>query len=193
MHITSRSKTQRGFTIVELMIVLMIIGVLAAVGLPFARGILIKGKIEPTGSDINKVAGVLRTNFSGQGVTPYTNLGAPAAATAAFANAGRGLASALTVSGTGATATVQHDLGTTGSQVTVAQSTITTAGDSFTVTLPTVNEAACPGLATQLSKSSEVIVINGTTVKPNGGTLNGGTATNACTSGDTNTFVFTFR
>ena len=120
-------------------------------------------------------------------------IGAPAAATANFANTAAGLASSLTVTGTGATATVQHGLGATGSQVAVASSTITTAGDSFTVTFPTVNMAACPGLASQLSKAAEVITINGTSVKAAGGNYNGGAAQNLCTAGDTNAFVFTFR
>lgn len=88
---------------------------------------------------------------------------------------------------------MQHDLGETGAQIAVASSTITTAGDSFTVTLPKVNEAACPGIAAQLAKSAEVILVNGKSVKAVGGTYNGGTAQNLCTAGDTNSFAFTFR
>jgi hypothetical protein len=77
--------------------------------------------------------------------------------------------------------------------VTVAPATIAVAGDSFTVTAPTVNEAACPGLASSLSRAAEVISVNGVAVKAVNGVYNGGTAQNACTAGDTNTFVFTFR
>ena len=194
MHSTARQpRFARGFTLVELLVVIAVIALLAVYSIPSMRGVIIGGKVEPVGSDINKVATKMRTNFSGQGATPYTNLGAPAAATANFANAARGLASALTVAGAGATATVQHDLGATGSQIAVASSTITAAGDSFTVTLPTVNEAACPGLAAQLSKSAEVITVNATAVKPAGGAYNGGTAQNACNAGDNNASVFTFR
>jgi prepilin-type N-terminal cleavage/methylation domain-containing protein len=184
---------QRGFTLVELLIVLAIIAVIAIFGVPFARGIIIGGKTEPTASDISKVVTRMRSNFSGQGTTPYNNLGAGAAATANFANTARGLTSALTVAGAGAAATVQHDIGATNSQIAVAIGTITVAGDSFTVTVPTVNEAACPGLAAQLSKAAEVITINGVNVKAAGANYNGGTAQNACTAGDTNAFVFTFR
>lgn len=186
-------QSQRGFTIVELLVVLAIIALLAIFGLPAARGMIIGGKVEPTASDVNKIVTKMRANFAGQGSTPYTNLGAAAAATANFANTSRGLASSITVTGAGATATAQHDLGATGSQIGVAQGTITTAGDSFTVTFPTANEAACPGLAAQLSRAAEVITINGTAVKAAGGTYNGGTAQNLCTAGDTNAFVFTFR
>jgi len=188
-----KNNSQRGFTIVELLVVLAIIALLAIFGLPAARGMIIGGKVEPTASDVNKVVTKMRANFAGQGSTPYTNLGAAAAATANFANTSRGLASSITVTGAGATATAQHDLGATGSQIGVAQGTITTAGDSFTVTFPTANEAACPGLAAQLSRAAEVITINGTAVKAAGGTYNGGTAQNLCTAGDTNAFVFTFR
>lgn len=190
---TSKSRAQRGFTLVELMVVLLIIALLALVGIPAARGMIIGGKVEPTASDINKVVTKMRSNFAGQGNTPYNNLGAAAAATANFANTARGLASALTITGTGATATVQHEIGATGAQIGVAPATITTLGDSFTVTVNDVHHAGCPGLAAQLSKSAEVISVNGTAVKPAGGNYNGGTAQNACNDGDVNDFVFTFR
>lgn len=192
-NFSTKTKPQRGFSMIELMIVIAIGALLAIVGVPYARAMIINGKVEPTANDIQKIVTKMRTNFSGQGNTPYTNLGAAAAATANFANTGRGLASAITITGAGATATAQHDLGLNGSQIAVAQGTITTAGDSFTVTLPTVNEAACPGTAAQLSKAAEVITVNGTAVKAVNGVYNGGTAQNLCTAGDTNTFVFTFR
>jgi prepilin-type N-terminal cleavage/methylation domain-containing protein len=186
-------KYSKGFTLVEVLIVLAIIGLLAVFGTPFVRGVVTEGKVEPTASDINKVVTKIRGNFAGNGTTPYTNMGAGAVATAIFANTARGLAGSLTVTGVNAGATVQHDLGLTGSQVTAAQATITTAGDSFTVTLPTVNNAACPGLASQLNRGSEAISINGNVVKAVGGAYNAGAAQNFCTEGDTNTFVFTFR
>ena len=66
-------------------------------------------------------------------------------------------------------------------------------GDSFTITLPTANKAACPGLSTQLNRIAVAMSINGTVVKPLGGNYNGSTAENACTGGDTNTYVLTFR
>jgi len=186
-------KKAKGFTLVELIVVIAIGALLALFAVPYARGVIINGKVEPTANDVNKTVSMIRGNFAGQGVTPYTNLGTGAAATAIFSNTARGLSSSLTVAGTGATATTQHDLGLTGSQITVASTTITTAGDSFSVTMPTVNDAACPGLAAQLSRVAEVITINATNVKAVGGNYNGGTAQNACTAGDTNTFVFTFR
>ena len=187
------AKNSKGFTLVELIVVIAIGALLALFAVPYARGVIINGKVEPTANDINKTVTSIRGNFAGQGVTPYNNLGVGAAATAIFANTARGLASSLTVSGNGAAATVQHDVGETGSQIAVAAAAITTPGDSFSVTLPTVNNAACPGLAAQLSRVAEVISINGAAAKAVGGTYNGGVAQNACSEGDTNTFVFTFR
>ncbi len=186
-------KAQTGFTIIELIVVISLIAVLTAVAAPRAVALMIDAKVGPTAGDINKIVTKIRANFQGQGATPYTNLGLPAAATAVFANTARGLGSAMTVNGAGATATITHDIGATGSLVAVAQATITTAGDAFTATFPTVNHAACPNLAAQLARSAEVISINGTVVKALNGVYNGGTAQNLCTNGDTNTFVFTFR
>jgi hypothetical protein len=110
-----------------------------------------------------------------------------------FADTARGLAVSMTVAGAGARATVQHDIGATGSLIGVAQGNLGAVGDSFVVTFPTVNKAACPSLATQVSRTAEVISLNGTVVKANGGQYNGAAAQNLCTVGDTNTFAFTFR
>lgn len=183
----------KGFSLVELVLVIAIGALLALLGIPKIQSLITSGKVEPTGNDIVKTAAAIRATMAGQGATPYTNIGAGAAANAVFANTARGLATTLTVAGTGATATVTHDIGTSGAAITTAQGNLGAAGDSFTVTLPTVSVDACPGLATQVSKSAEVISINGTVVKANGGNYNGGSAQNACTDGNTNTFVFTFR
>lgn len=188
-----RKSKQAGFTIVELIISLAVIALLSILAIPFVRGIIIEGKVTPTAGDISKISTKIRTNMAGQGVAPYLNLGAAAAATAVFSNTARGLATALTVTGVGAAATTQHDIGLANSQVTVAQGNLGVAGDSFVVTMPTVNSSACPGLASQLNRSVEVITINGVAVKALGGQYNGATAQNACTDGDTNAFVFTFR
>ena len=184
---------QRGFTIIELIVVLSLIAVLAAVAAPRAAAMYIDAKVSPTAGDVVKAVTKIRANFQGQGATPYTNLGAPAAATAVFANTVRSLGSALTVNGAGATATTSHEIGATGSLVAVAQATIVTAGDSFTVTFPTVNHAACPTLAAQMARAAEIISINATDVKTVALPYNGGTAQNLCNNGDVNAFVFTFR
>lgn len=183
-------KKQRGFTLIELSIVLLIIAVLGALGYPKIRTFLISGKTKPTADDITLAVTRIRANAEGTGNTPYASV-----ATNTIANTLRDRTNALTVTGVGNAATLQHKLGATGSQVTAAPATITTAGDSFTLTLPTVNSGACPELATSLQNSAEIISINGTVVKSNpGSTLyNGQTAAAACTADDTNSYVFTFR
>lgn len=172
----------------ELLVVMAIIGLLAVFAAPFARDVIIQGKTEPTAGDINKIVTKLRGNYSGLGATPYAAIN-----TAVFSNAARGIGGSLTVTGAGAAATTQHDLGVTGSQVTVAPATITVLGDAFTVSLETVNNAACPGIASLLNRSSAVIRINAADVKTAALAYNASTAQNACTADDTNTFVFTFR
>jgi prepilin-type N-terminal cleavage/methylation domain-containing protein len=185
---------QKGFTLLELLFVIAIIGILTAMGTPFVRELLIEGRVEPTAKDVVTIANVLRAGAAVAGsTTPYTNLSATAAATATFANAGRGRAQNLTIAGAGATATVQHQLGAGGSQVTVAQASNPVAGDSFAVTFPTVSNSACPTLATVLNRAVDIISVNGTVVKALGGAYDAMAAQNACTAGDTNTYVFTFR
>lgn len=192
--ISTAARRQKGFTLVELIIVVAIIALLSLIGIPWIKDIIVEGKVQPTGSDVTKIVTKIRMNMSGSGTNPYVGLGAGDAATAVFANTARGLASSMTVTGAGATATIQHDIGQANSQVTVAQANLGGGiGDSFSVTFPTVNKAACPGLATQLSRSAEVITINGTVVKANGGVYNGAAAQNACVADDANTYVFTFR
>ena len=131
----------------------------------------------------------MRVNAEGTGPTPYASIN-----TAALANTLRDRTTVMTVAGTGATATVSHGLGATGAAITVAPATITTAGDSYTMTL-IANKAACPSFAALLRNVSQIITINGTAVHsiPGGIAFNGQTAENLCTAGDTNTFVFTVR
>lgn len=183
MHFQRSSSRQSGFTFVELTIVIAIIAVLAIAGIPIAQTMVVKGKVEPVANDISKTAAAVRGIYAGTVPNPYS-----AITGGLLAQTAKGIATALNVNGT-STFTLTHDLGTTGGTLTAASAN---GGASFAVTVPTVNDAACPGLASVLSKSASAISINGTSVKAAGGTFNAGTAQGACTSGDTNSFVFTF-
>lgn len=176
-------KAQAGFTFVELIIVVAIIAVIAIAGIPIASSMIVKGKVEPTAMDISKTAAAVRGNFASTGPNPYS-----AISSGIVAQTAKGIVTSLSVNGT-STFTLTHDLGTTGGTVSAASAG---GGSSFTITVPTVNDAACPGLASVLSRSADVITVNGTSAKASGGTYNAATAQGACTSGDTNSFVFTF-
>lgn len=181
---------QGGFTLLEMTIVGIIIGVLLLLALPQINGMLIDRKVEPTAKDLAQAVMRLRINAEGSGPTPYA-----AMTTAAMANTLRDRTTVMTVAGDGNAATVTHSLGATGSAVTAAPARITTLGDAWTATLPTVNTAACPSLAAALRTTAQIITINGNVVHsiPAGTAFNGQTAQNFCTAGDTNAFVFTFR
>lgn len=187
------AKRQKGFTILELTFVLTVIALLGVLAYPRVNALLIEGRMEPTARDVVAAITRIRANAEGTGNTPYTG-----ANTATLANTLRDRSTVLNVAGAGATATVQHRVGLNGAQVTMAQATITTAGDSFTITMPSVNAAACPGLASALIANAEAISINATVVHRSvvGGAVvayNGQTAQNACTADNTNTFIFTMR
>lgn len=182
------SRKIKGFTIVELLIVLMIIAVLAILGIPKARAMIIGGKVEPTASDINKVVAKIRTNFTAQGTAPYAAIDS-----SVFANIARTMSQSLTVTGSGAAAVTTHDLGASGATIDVAPATISVANDAYTVTVNSVDDAAC-SLGAQVGRSAEIITLNGTTVKASALTdYLPAAAQTACTSGETNTFVFTFK
>jgi type IV pilus assembly protein PilA len=186
-------RKQRGFTMIELTAVILI-GTLISIGASSViSSLLLESRIAPTARDISGAVLRIRTDAEGAGTaTPYTTFG-----TAAFASKLINRVSSLTTAGAGGSATAQHKLGASNSQISCAPATIGTAGDSYACTLPTVNKTACPGLATSLSSVASTITINGTTVLAREAATpvnyNGSTAEIACTGGDTNTYVFTFR
>ena len=181
---------QGGFTLVELAVVTIIISIIAAFAYPRVNSYVISNRTPDAGKDIANGMLLLKANADGTGATPYTTV-----ATSTLANAMRDRSNVYTVAGAGAAATMVHSVGATGSQVTVAPATITTLGDSYAVTMPTVNNGACPGLAAIARNAAQIITINGVVVKsiPAAVEWNGQAAQDACTQGDTNAFVFTAR
>lgn len=193
-NLATKVRSMKGFTLLELLFVISVMGILSSQILPWVHGLLIEGRVEPSSKDIIGITNTLVASGSASGsALPYANLGSGSVATAAFANAGRGKATSLSIAGVGSSATVQHQLGLPGSNMSVSVAGNPSTGDSYEVTMPTVSKAACPGLATAINRNAEMIVINGVVVKPLSGTYNGTAAQNACTDGYNNTYVFTFR
>jgi hypothetical protein len=70
---------------------------------------------------------------------------------------------------------------------------ILTYGDSFSVSLAEVNDAACSELVIQMAKQVESAAINNVTVKPVNGQLNLALTYNTCLAGDVNSLLFVFQ
>jgi prepilin-type N-terminal cleavage/methylation domain-containing protein len=74
---TQRHRLQQGFTIVELMTVIVIVGVLAAVAIPSFRDILINQRLAATASDLVSALNIARAEAIKQSqtakVTPVTS------------------------------------------------------------------------------------------------------------------------
>lgn len=188
----SNFKRQKGNALLNVAIAIFLGVLIAVVGVPKIQSYLVEAAIPPVSDEIQRF--ITRTVVSAQGTgnTPYAGLDQ-----AYFAQQVRNTSlqvGAVSGQGTGGTI-VRHGLGgrDTGT-ITLAET-----GTAFTLTFANVNNAACPGLATTLSKSVDDISINGTVVKS---TDNNKTVTtqftpmsaaNECNDGDTNAFVFTVR
>jgi type IV pilus assembly protein PilA len=191
----------RGFTLIELGIVLTIVAIMGLFAIPRVQGYLISSRVQPTASETAAAIEQLRTlaaSNSAAVTQPY--LAATGLTMLHFATALRDRANVLipTVGATAAASSVVHRLGATGSTITMAEATILSAGDAFTLSFPTVNGAACADFATALQVQARVVTIsaNGAaavTVKAAGGQYNSPLAQTTCATGDVNTLVFTFQ
>ncbi|PIT78477.1 type 4 pilus major pilin [Limnohabitans sp. JirII-31] len=186
MPAAAKKGRQRGFTLIELGIVLTIVAILALFAVPKVRGFIISGKVQSTGDDLTAAVARIRGNGTGMATTPtYSNIDSTVLSKALLTRT-----NAFTANGT----TVYHKIGDSASAVTAAPATITASNDAFTVSFSGVNIAACPDLASNLQSLAEVITVAGTTVKASSAaTLDAQLAATKCTDGDTNSFVFTFR
>lgn len=202
--ITTPRKTlkqkMRGFTLIELGIVLTIVAILALFAVPRVRGFLIGGKVDPTAAELMAAVAQIRTNgaSTGAGAQPYVGITIDALARV-LQNRGNTLIP--TVGANAAASSVTHRLGGGVASATLAIVNATTLaaanggglGDSMSITFNNVSDAACPGLANALQAQTEITTINNIVVRSAAVVYSGTTAQASCTAGETNTFVFTFR
>lgn len=187
---------QRGFSLIEFLVVMALTAVFVMLATPFIRGIFIESRVPRVVEDMALISHQFRANAAmsrHQTATPYTELGSATVARATAARAGQGKLKGMTVTGTGGTATLSHEIGGSGAAVLVQQAQVAQMGDAFEFTLQEVHRRACPMLAQQMDRRVVIASINTVVVKPFGGVLDMSAAELACTDDNTNTFVFTFQ
>ncbi|MDI9331232.1 MAG: type II secretion system protein [Alphaproteobacteria bacterium] len=190
-----RRRSQGGFTLGELLLVLVIIGVLAVVAFRSVQPIIISGRVEATATD---------TNTAVQRIISAANSSASAAAadystiTNAVFAAFLSSSNMFKVTGTGGAVAISHRLSTG----TAPSVTVTTASSNtqLVVTFSQVHDAACTDLSSLLQTGAVKVVITGaaaTTVKDitlvTPTVYNGVTAATACSVGSANSLAFTFQ
>lgn len=195
-----QAKRQKGFTLIELGIVIVIVTVLAALAIPAIRTEIIKGRVTSTGDDSVKAIVALK-NIAGtsQNAIPFAGL-TGSQVQALFRNSNQKLGTP-----TATDPSTTHSLGAaTGSFKYTIVDTGGGAGSGVILSIHGVNESACTNYATAISKAGDAVSIStsatgaftaptytapnvsGTSAKPLGGVYTPAAAAGACTAGDTN-------
>lgn len=184
-HVPSTPSTQRGFTLIELVVVLSIIAVLTVVGLPAVQKIQIEGRTPEVAKAIQ--GAIIKTVNNRASGGDYTG-----ASTGELASVLAG-STTLTVV-TGASPSVSHDLNKSGTAgaITLASGTIATAGDSGLLQMTAVDGEACAILTNAMHKLVKEIRVGTTVVKDGTTAYNGGTAQSTCAATG-NTLKFNFN
>lgn len=175
---------QRGFTLIELVVVLSIIAVLTVVGLPAVQKIQIEGRTPEVAKAIQGAIVKTINNHASGG--DYSS-----ASTAELASVLAGT-TVLTVV-TGASPSISHDLNKSGTagNLTLASGTIASAGDSGLLQMTAVDGEACAILTNAMHKLVREVRVGSTVLKDGTTAYNGGTAQSACAAtGNTLKFHF---
>lgn len=196
-----RYATQRGFSLIEISIVITIMMLIAIVGIPAIQGYVIESKVPRVAEEIQRVVAKIKASTNGFGATPYAGIDS-----SALVNALRS-SSVVSVTGKGPDANVAHGLGGNGmggrGVISIEPATIpgSPVGSAFSIAFNDVNHAACPALASILQRMAESVSIAGqsgsvfvkNTLSEPQMPYSSILADAQCTSGDRNTFVFTIR
>lgn len=152
---------QRGFTLIELGIVAIILVVLVAIAMPQIENYMIGGRVPVAGQDLSKAIASLKGQAkSTSSSTPF----------ASVPGVEKLLAQTnFTVSGT----TVKHSLGASAGEVQLAA---VGTGAAAQVTVWGLHPAACPSLASAMSKAADAIEVG------QSGTIDAPTAPTAASS-----------
>lgn len=185
-----RPASHAGFSLVEVSIVTAIVLIISIIGIPAINAYVVENKVPKVAGELQRY--VARTKANGQGSSaPYVGID-----TGNLARALRN-SSVLAIDPV-QVSRVAHGLGGNGTTTGMVEVAESDAGASFTITLDSVNDAACPALASMMQRVAERIQVSGsaTTVVKDAHASSIKVyspleAENACKTGDANQFVFT--
>jgi type IV pilus assembly protein PilA len=176
---------QKGFTLIELIVVMAIIAVLAVIGLPAVQSLQMEGRAPEVAKVAQGAMVKLKNNREGGG--DWSTAVTQELASILSSD------SRVAIIGARPNQTVQHNLGggTTG-LISFAPGTVVAANDSGKLTFVNVQGDACPILTNSLQKFAATLSVNATSVKAFGGVYQGSVTQTSCTPGEVNTIIVQF-
>ena len=168
------SKKSKGFTLIDLLLTLVVIGVLAALAYPKVAKAMSSSKGQSLGADVVSLANDLQSGYQGN----YAAIGDAA------------IISGSLLKNVG---TITNNAGVLltnmGGTVTSAPAKLVTNNDSFALTITSVKDGACTSLANSLGRAAVKLTVGAVTVKAPGAAMDSSKITCA---GDNTDFVATF-